>query len=78
DNYGNFSFGIPDYTDFPGMKYDPSIGIFGLDVCVKLVRAGERVALRKRACAKIPNRHRVNALEAMEWIKSKFGVELIE
>lgn len=78
DNYGNFSIGIPDYTDFPGMKYDPSIGIFGLDVCVKLARAGERVTERKRASAKIPKKHRVTTAEAMEYIKSKFGVELIE
>ncbi|MDI6887524.1 MAG: 50S ribosomal protein L5 [Candidatus Thermoplasmatota archaeon] len=78
DNYGNFSFGIPDYTDFPEMKYDPGIGIFGMDVNVRLVRAGERVATRKRARAKIPKKHRVTAAEAMEYIKSNFGVEIIE
>ncbi|MCI4368813.1 MAG: 50S ribosomal protein L5, partial [Thermoplasmata archaeon] len=26
DRQGNFSFGISDYTDFAGMKYDPEIG----------------------------------------------------
>ena len=34
DQEGNLSFGISDYTDFEGMRYDPEIGIFGMDVCV--------------------------------------------
>ena len=34
DASGNLSFGITDYTDFPGQKYDPDIGIFGMDVNV--------------------------------------------
>ena len=39
DRAGNFSFGIADYTDFEGMKYDPEIGIRGMDVCVSMARA---------------------------------------
>ncbi|MCI4373869.1 MAG: 50S ribosomal protein L5, partial [Thermoplasmata archaeon] len=31
DRSGNFSFGVADYTDFSGMKYDPKIGIQGMD-----------------------------------------------
>ena len=31
DAQGNLSFGIRDYTDFPDQKYDPDIGIFGMD-----------------------------------------------
>ncbi|WP_349770861.1 50S ribosomal protein L5, partial [Methanothrix sp.] len=26
DEQGNFSFGIEEHTDFPGMRYDPEIG----------------------------------------------------
>ena len=40
DRNGNVSFGIADYTDFTGMKYDPEIGIRGMDICVELGRAG--------------------------------------
>ena len=29
DPEGNFSFGVPDYTEFKEMKYDPEIGISG-------------------------------------------------
>ena len=34
DKEGNMSFGITDYTDFDGMKYDPEIGIYGMDTRV--------------------------------------------
>ena len=44
DASGNLSFGITDYTDFPGQKYDPDIGIFGMDVNVVLERPGHRVS----------------------------------
>ncbi len=53
DQQGNFSFGIEEHTDFPGMRYDPEIGIFGMDVSVALKRAGYRIARRrvaKRSC----------------------------
>jgi len=36
DENGNFAFGISEYIDLPGVKYDPEIGIFGFDVCVSL------------------------------------------
>ena len=78
DDAGNLSFGIADYTDFPGMKYDPNIGIFGADVCVSLMRSGSRVSHRKRCKHKIPSRHRMTYEEAVEFIKSRFGVEVIE
>jgi large subunit ribosomal protein L5 len=78
DNYGNFSLGIPDYTDFPGMKYNPAIGIFGLDISIKLVKPGTRVELRRRAASKIPVKYKVTAEEAINYIKTKFGVEIIE
>ena len=38
DPEGNMSFGISDYTDFEGMKYDPEIGIFGMDISIVLRR----------------------------------------
>jgi large subunit ribosomal protein L5 len=38
DDQGNFSFGIKEHIDVPGVKYDPEIGIFGMDVCVSLCR----------------------------------------
>jgi len=78
DPSGNFSFGVPDYTEFEGMKYDPDIGVFGMDVTVTLARAGKRVRIRKRKPSKIPPRHRITKVEGIEFIKNRFKVEVIE
>ncbi|MGC8912960.1 MAG: 50S ribosomal protein L5 [Thermoplasmata archaeon] len=77
DPYGNFSFGIADYTDFEGMKYDPNIGIFGMDVCAVLTRPGKRVETRKRARSKVSKKHRITREEAMKFLKEKFNVEIV-
>nr|AJS13141.1 50S ribosomal protein L5P [uncultured archaeon] len=78
DPEGNFSFGISDYTDFPGMKYDPEIGIFGLDVCVSLFRPGRRVASRRIMRRRVPKRHRITKKDGHDYVKSKFGVEVVD
>ena len=78
DPEGNFSFGIQDYTDFPGMKYDPEIGIFGLDVCASIGCPGRRVQRRKMMRRKVPRRHRVTRKEGVQFVKSKFNVEVVD
>jgi large subunit ribosomal protein L5 len=78
DPEGNFSFGITDYTDFPGQKYNPEIGIFGMDVCVVLSRPGRRISLRTRARRRIPHGHRLTRQDALDWIKRKFKVEVVD
>lgn len=78
DPEGNFSFGVQDYTDFPGMKYDPEIGIFGLDVSVALSRPGKRVKLRRIMRRHIPDHHKLKAREGMEFVESKFNAEVVE
>ncbi len=76
DDNGNFAFGVSEYIDLPGIKYDPDIGIFGFDVCVTLIKDGYRVKRRKRAKAKIPARHKLSKEEAIEWVKSNLGVKV--
>ena len=78
DSEGNFSFGIQDYTDFPGMKYDPEIGIFGLDVSVALTRPGRRVARRDILRRSLPGHHRVTKHEGMEFVRSRFNAEVVD
>ena len=78
DPEGNFSFGIQDYTDFPGMKYDPEIGIFGLDISVALARPGKRVAKRRVLRGAVPAHHRITRHEGIEFVKSKFSAEVVE
>jgi len=77
DEYGNFAFGIKEHIEIPGTKYDPNLGIIGMDVCVSLCRPGYRVMRRKRARSKIPRRHRVNREEAIEYIKKEFNVTVV-
>lgn len=76
DQFGNFSFGIKEYIQFPGVKYDPKIGMFGMDVCVTMERPGYRVKRRKRARAKIPRRHLLTPEEVVVFLKHEFGVEV--
>lgn len=78
DAFGNFSFGIADYTDFEGMKYDPEIGVFGMDVNVALERPGYRVSRRRVARTRISRRHRVTKDEALTFAKQSFQVEVLE
>src|SRR2546428_3757945 len=75
DPAGNFSFGIQDYTDFRGMKYDPEIGVFGMDVSVSLQRPGWRVARRSDKSRRIPRRHRVSRDEGVQFMKGLFNGE---
>ncbi|MCZ7380402.1 MAG: hypothetical protein O8C64_02330 [Candidatus Methanoperedens sp.] len=77
DENGNFSFGIEEHTDFPGMKYDPSIGIYGMDVNVSIKRPGFRISSRKVEKHKIPMNHRLNKEDAISFLKEKYGAEVV-
>ncbi|MFQ5552780.1 MAG: 50S ribosomal protein L5 [Thermoplasmata archaeon] len=76
DPQGNFSFGVADYTDFKGVKYDPDIGLFGMDVSVTLRRPGYRVARRRIRRRRIPHRHRTKPQEAVDYVSAHFEVEV--
>jgi large subunit ribosomal protein L5 len=76
DKQGNFAFGVHEYIDFPGAKYDPGIAMFGFDVCVSLARRGGRVSVRRLRPAKIGNAHRISREEAMEFMKGQFNVKI--
>ncbi|MCL2318193.1 MAG: 50S ribosomal protein L5 [Methanomassiliicoccaceae archaeon] len=78
DREGNMSFGISDYTDFDGMKYDPEIGIFGMDINVVLRRAGNRITQRALLKRKIPKNHRVDRAEAIQYMKENYEIEVVE
>lgn len=67
---GNFGFGIQEHIDL-GIKYDPSIGIYGMDFYVVLGRRGYRVASRKRKTGRVGAKHRVAKEEAMKWFQQK-------
>jgi large subunit ribosomal protein L5 len=74
DIYGNISVGIHEHIDIPGTKYNPEIGIFGMDVNIALTRPGYRIARKSRNGAKIGKTHRINREEAIEFFKQEYGV----
>ncbi len=76
DSFGNLSIGIHEHIDIPGTKYDPEIGIFGMDVCVALARPGYRVT-KKRNKSSIGKSHRVTREDAIRFLKQTFGVEIV-
>jgi large subunit ribosomal protein L5 len=76
DETGNFSFGIEEHTEFPSQEYDPTIGIFGLDVTVNLVRPGYRVHKRDKMSQAIPSRHRLTAEDAIAFLEANYDVEV--
>ena len=78
DNQGNLSFGISDYTDFPNQKYDPEIGIFGMDINVLLERPGHRIKHRRRRSSKVSTKHRVYREESKLWFQERFGINIVE
>ncbi|MDR3074806.1 MAG: 50S ribosomal protein L5 [Candidatus Methanoplasma sp.] len=78
DREGNMSFGISDYTDFEGMKYDPEIGIFGMDISVVLRRTGNRVTQRALLKRRIPKSHRVDRDEAIRYMRENYDIEVVE
>ncbi len=78
DNNGNISFGIAEYIDIEGAKYDPKIGIMGLQVCVRLKRAGYRISRRRLMKRKIPKKHKISQQAAIDFMKKEFDVQVGE
>ncbi|KAL7722966.1 60S ribosomal protein L11 [Entamoeba marina] len=70
-NTGNFGFGIEEHIDL-GLKYDPQVGIYGMDFFVVLARPGFRVSRRKRTQNRIGKQHLMNKEDAMAWFKETY------
>ena len=75
DTYGNISIGISEHIDIPGAKYNPDIGIFGMNVCISLSRPGYRI-IKKSNPKKLGRNHRISKDEAIEYFKN-LGAEII-
>jgi large subunit ribosomal protein L5 len=71
----NFSFGIKEYIEIPGMDYQRDIGIMGLDVTVVFKRAGRRVGQKKAKKGKVPARQKISRDEIIKFMKDNFQTE---
>jgi large subunit ribosomal protein L5 len=74
----NFSFGIPEYINIPGVKYLREIGIRGFNVTVVFERPGLRVKKRKIKTGKVPSKQHVTAEEIMDYMKDNFKTEIVD
>jgi len=68
----NFSFGIKEYIEIPGIEYQRDIGIIGFDVTITFTRSGRRVKLRKIKKGKIPSRQIVSKEEIIKYMEENF------
>ena len=74
DNFGNYSFGIREHIDIPGVKYDPQIGILGLGISVTLTRPGYGIRRRSKHKASVGKTHVITSQEAKDYLVKEFGV----
>lgn len=73
----NFSFGIKEYIEIPGIEYQRDIGVKGLDVTVVFKMAGKRVNLRKMKKGKIPKKQRISKEEIIKFMEENFQTKFV-
>jgi len=78
DKSGNFSFGVREYIDIPGIKYDPDIGIMGMDITVTMYKPGYSVKNRRIRPGRVPTKGIVKKEETIALIKERFNIEITE
>ncbi len=78
DDHGNISFGIKEHIDIPDTKYDPKIGIIGLQASLTLARPGFRIAKRKLNKSKLGKNHKIKRDEAIAFMKENYNIKIQE
>ncbi|HIG95169.1 MAG TPA: 50S ribosomal protein L5 [Nanoarchaeota archaeon] len=73
----NFSFGVKEYLEIPGIEYQRDIGIMGFDMTVVFKRAGRRVQLRKIKQGKISIRQVITKEEIIKYMEENFQTKFI-
>ena len=68
----NFSFGIREYIEIPGIEYQRDIGIMGLDVTVVFKRTGRRVSLKKIKRGKVSKKQKMSPEEIIKFMEENF------
>lgn len=77
DDRGNFAFGLKEHIEIPGVKYDPDIGIFGMDICVSINRPGDRVRDRRKRKSTVGRKHVLSPEESIQFTKHILGAEIV-
>jgi large subunit ribosomal protein L5 len=74
DDRGSVSFGLKEHIEIPGIRYDPEIGIWGMNVSILLERPGYRVSRRQHKSSRLGKGHVISQEEAIEYFRREFGV----
>lgn len=77
DDFGNVSIGLKEHIMLPGVKYDPELGIFGMNVCVTLEKPGLRVMRRRVRKSRVPYRQRVSRQEAIVFFMKELNTRVM-
>ncbi len=65
------NFGVKEYIYFSGVKYDPKIGMLGLNVNALFARKGSRVERRRMKAGTVGKKHRVVSREEIAALLEK-------
>ncbi|KAG2187694.1 hypothetical protein INT44_005384 [Umbelopsis vinacea] len=63
--------GLKEHIDH-GIKYDPSIRIYGMNFFCVMGRPGYRDARRRRCKSTVGTQHKAKTQQTVEWYKSRF------
>ncbi len=75
----SLNFGIKEYIYFSGVKYDPKIGMLGINVNASFSRRGLRVETRRRKNSRVGSEHRNIPREALQaYLEKSFGIKIAE
>jgi large subunit ribosomal protein L5 len=75
----SLNFGVSEYIYFSGVKYDPKIGMLGMNVNVSFGRQGKRVETRKRHASKVALHHReISREQIIDYMKSRYDAKIAE
>lgn len=74
DSRGSVSFGIKEHIEIPGIRYDPAIGILGMNVSILLERPGYSITRRNRRASRLGKAHLVSKEESLQYFRDNFGV----
>jgi large subunit ribosomal protein L5 len=73
----NFSFGIKEYIEIPGVEYQREIGIMGFDVTIVFKRSGRRVMLRKMKQGRVSKKQIITKEEIIKFMEDNFQTTFI-
>ena len=73
----NFSFGVKEYIEIPGVEYQRDIGIMGFDVTIVFKRSGRRVGLRKAKKGKVSKKQTITKEEIIKFMEENFQTKFI-